>query len=80
MITSLNSLPNDVIRRRLLDIHSTAEFCGRSVPEIRRLLRHGLFPKPLKLNGRRLSWQLGQLVDYIDSKVEGNSKAEGSSG
>jgi predicted DNA-binding transcriptional regulator AlpA len=53
-----------------LGIEPTAEFVGRSVPEIRRLIRLGLFPKPLKLNGRRLSWRIGDLIDWIDSKAE----------
>jgi predicted DNA-binding transcriptional regulator AlpA len=67
---ALNTLPDVVTRRRLLGIEPTAEFVGRSVPEIRRLIRLGLFPKPLKLNGRRLSWRIGDLIDWIDSKAE----------
>jgi predicted DNA-binding transcriptional regulator AlpA len=70
MNVTLNTLPEAVTRKRLLGIEPTAEFVGRSVPEIRRLIRLGLFPKPLKLNGRRLSWRLGDIVDWIDSKTE----------
>jgi predicted DNA-binding transcriptional regulator AlpA len=75
MNTCLESLPNEIARKRLLGIGPAAEFVGRSVPEIRRLVRLGLFPKPFKLNGRLLSWQVGELADWIDSKVGERSAA-----
>jgi predicted DNA-binding transcriptional regulator AlpA len=74
---NLPNMPEAIARRQLLNTEQTAAFVGRSVPEIRRLVPLGLFPKPLKLNGRRLSWRLGDLVDWIDSKVE-EQKATGS--
>lgn len=69
MNLALTSLPENLARRRLLGIEQVAEFVGRSVPEIRRLVRLGEFPKPLKLNGRRLSWRTGDVVDYVDGKA-----------
>jgi predicted DNA-binding transcriptional regulator AlpA len=70
MNLALSNLPDTLVRRRLVGTEAAAEFVGRSVPEIRRMVRHGLFPKPIKLNGRRLSWCIGDLVDWIDSKVK----------
>jgi predicted DNA-binding transcriptional regulator AlpA len=70
MNMALNSLPDSIARQRLLNTEQTAQFVGRSVPEIRRLLPLGLFPKPLKLNGRRLSWRIGDLIDWIDAKAK----------
>jgi|HubBroStandDraft_4_1064222.scaffolds.fasta_scaffold858175_2 predicted DNA-binding transcriptional regulator AlpA len=69
MNSAIENLPENLARRRLVNIQQTAEFVGRSVAEIRRLLATGEFPKPLKLNGRRLSWQVGVLVDYVDGKA-----------
>jgi predicted DNA-binding transcriptional regulator AlpA len=70
MNSAIENLPENLARRRLVNIQQTAEFVGRSVAEIRRLLATGGdFPKPLKLNGRRLSWQVGALVDYVDGKA-----------
>jgi predicted DNA-binding transcriptional regulator AlpA len=69
MNLALASLPETVSRHRLVGIDGAAEFVGRSVPEIRRLVRLGLFPKPLKLNGRRLSWRVGDIVDWINAKA-----------
>jgi predicted DNA-binding transcriptional regulator AlpA len=70
MTPALSNLPESVIRKRLIDIDTAAQFISRSVPEIRRLVRIGQFPKPIKLNGRRLSWRLGELLDWIDTKAK----------
>ncbi len=67
---SLENLPDDLARRRLLNTEQVAAFVNRSVPEIRRLITTGTFPKPFRLNSRRLSWRLGDIVDWIDSKTE----------
>src|SRR5262249_32735454 len=48
-------------------IHGAAEYVDKSIYEIRRLVKLGLFPKPRRPNGRQWSWQLGQLADYSDS-------------
>ncbi len=69
MNSAIENLPENLARRRLLNIQQTAGFVGRSVVEIRRLSMLGAFPKPLKLNGRRLSWRVGDVVDWIDSKA-----------
>lgn len=64
---ALEELPEVVWRRRLVGIDVAAAYVGRSVVEIRRLVKLGEFPQPRKPNGRRLAWQLGQLVDYSDA-------------
>jgi predicted DNA-binding transcriptional regulator AlpA len=70
MHLALNTLPESALRRRLVNTETAAEYVDRSVPEIRRLVRGGKFPKPIKLNGRRLSWRLGDLMDYVDNKSQ----------
>ena len=62
-------LPESLARRRSLNIQQTAAFVGKSVPEIRRLVRLGKFPKPFRQDLRQLSWTIGSLVDHIDSKA-----------
>jgi predicted DNA-binding transcriptional regulator AlpA len=69
MNAQFQDLPDSIARRQCVGIEGAAKFVDRSVPEIRRLVRLGLFPKPFKFNGRRLSWRMGQLVDWIDSKA-----------
>jgi predicted DNA-binding transcriptional regulator AlpA len=70
MHLALNSPPESALRRRLVNTETAAEFIDRSVPEVRRLVRSSKFPKPIKLNGRRLSWRLGDLMDYVDGKSQ----------
>ena len=62
-----SGLSIEVERRRLVDIKGAANFVGKSIPEVRRLVRLGLFPQPRKPNGNRLAWQVGQLIDYSDA-------------
>ena len=63
----LHNLPDAAGRRRLVGIHGAAEYVDKSIYEIRRLVKLGLFPRPRRPNGRQWSWQLGQLADYSDS-------------
>lgn len=72
MLKTLDGLPEAMVRRRLVGIHAAAAFVDKSVIEIRQLVKLGLFPKPCKPGGRRLAWQLGQLVDYSDEKINEN--------
>jgi len=69
-MTVLEGLPEGAWRRRMVGIHGAAEYVDKSVMEIRRLVKLGLFPRPCKPNGRRLAWQLGQLADYSDQKLK----------
>jgi predicted DNA-binding transcriptional regulator AlpA len=75
MMIALGGLPEAAWRRRLVGIDVAAAYVGRSIIEIRRLVRLGEFPKPCKPNGRRLAWQLGQRVDYSDQKMKESSAA-----
>lgn len=75
MRTSLDSLPEAAWRKRLVGIHTAAEYVDKSIYEIRRLVKLGLFPKPCRPNGRQMSWQLGQLADYSDQKMRGTAGA-----
>jgi hypothetical protein len=70
MRTSLDSLPPEAWRKRMVGIHGAAEFVDKSIYEIRRLVKLGLFPRPCRPNGRQWSWQLGQLADYSDQKTQ----------
>jgi predicted DNA-binding transcriptional regulator AlpA len=72
---ALEGLPEAAWRRRLVGIDVAAAYVGRSIVEIRRLVKIGEFPKPCKPNGRRLAWQLGALADYSDQKMKESSVA-----
>jgi predicted DNA-binding transcriptional regulator AlpA len=65
-MSSSLALSPEAERRRLVGIEAAANYVGKSIPEVRRLLKLGRFPQPRKPNGRRLAWQVGQLIDYSD--------------
>jgi len=67
MSSSSLALSPEAERRRMVGIETAANYVGKSIPEVRRLLRLGRFPRPRKPNGRRLAWQIGQLIDYSDA-------------
>src|SRR5579864_2622857 len=69
MRLSLESLPEGAWRKRLVGIHTASEYLDKSIYEIRRLVKLGLFPKPCKPNGRQWRWQLGALADWCDEKA-----------
>jgi len=66
-VSSSLALSPEAERRRLVGIDAAAQFVGKTIPEVRRLLKLGQFPQPRKPNGRRLAWQIGQLIDYSDA-------------
>jgi predicted DNA-binding transcriptional regulator AlpA len=68
---TLDQLPPDVVRRRLLDTAEAAEFCKLSIPHWRRLYRTGKVPRPVRLSARKYGWRLGDLLDFIDARVTG---------
>jgi hypothetical protein len=69
MTQPLADLPDNIARKQLLDTKQAAAFVARSPIEIRRLVNVGKFPKPLNVDGKKWSFRLGDLVDFIDSKA-----------
>jgi predicted DNA-binding transcriptional regulator AlpA len=62
--------PTDLARKRVLDTPETAAFFNVSIPTLRRRYRSGKIPKPIKLCDRKLGWQLGTLIDCVESRTE----------
>ncbi len=61
-------IPQELSRNRVLDSRQAAEMCGFSLPHFRRLYRNGRVPKPIQLGERKLGWQAGTLIDFLDEK------------
>lgn len=70
MYFSLNDLPPELGKHRVLTTHQTSEFVGLSVAELRRMQRDGDFPAPLQLGSRKHGWRLGTLIDWISSREQ----------
>ena len=54
----------------ILRIEATASKSGLSVPTIRRKLREGTFPKPIKLGKRAVGWRSDVIDEWLKSRPE----------
>jgi predicted DNA-binding transcriptional regulator AlpA len=68
MVSSLDALPAQFARYRLLDTTEAAAFCRLSVAHWRRLYRTGTAPAPVRLSARKYGWRVGDLIDWIDTR------------
>jgi predicted DNA-binding transcriptional regulator AlpA len=69
--STLENLPLEISRQRILSSAEAAEFVGLSLPHWRRLYRAGKVPRPLQIGERKLGWRIGDLVDFLDAKLPG---------
>ena len=67
---SLNSLPSDLARNRILDSAKSAEFWGVSTAHWRRLYRAKKVPAPIRIGDRKYGWRLGDLIDGLAERAE----------
>jgi prophage regulatory protein len=75
MSSSLNNLPPDLGRYRILDTPDTSEFVGLSVAELRRKRRSGDFPAPIQIGARKHGWRIGDLIDWLESRSQAKAAA-----
>lgn len=66
-------LSPDLARNRLLDSSKAATLLGYSVPHFRRLCRAKVVPTAVRINGRKMGWPVGVLLDFIASRVGGSA-------
>jgi predicted DNA-binding transcriptional regulator AlpA len=67
---TIESLPPELGRNRILDTEQTLEFVGSSPANWRRLQRLGLAPAPVMIGVKKHGWQLGVLIDYLESRSQ----------
>ncbi|MFH6781152.1 MULTISPECIES: helix-turn-helix transcriptional regulator [Methylobacterium] len=64
----LDDLPREVASQiamnRIVGAAEAASFCNYSLPHWRRLYRAKRVPAPVKLNGRKVGWKLGTLIEF----------------
>jgi predicted DNA-binding transcriptional regulator AlpA len=68
MNAELAALPDDISRKRVLSIEASAEFIGVSVNTCRRMYGSGTLPRPVPLNSRKLGYQVGTLIDWLEAR------------
>jgi predicted DNA-binding transcriptional regulator AlpA len=70
VLATLNNLPSDLGRNRILDAEASAAYWGVSVPHWRRLYRAGKVPRPVKIGDRKLGWRIGDLADGLAKRAD----------
>ena len=58
-------LPDELARDPILDTAQTATAVNQSPVHIRRLVRAGKFPPPLKIGDRKLGWRMSTITRHI---------------
>jgi predicted DNA-binding transcriptional regulator AlpA len=71
---SLDALPAEAIKGRILNSAQAAEYWGVSLPHWRRLCRAGKAPHPIRIGERKNGWRLGVLDDALTERAEGTAK------
>ena len=70
MSSTLDSLPPELGRHRILTLKQTCEFTGLANPTWRAKHARGETPPAIKIGKRKLGWRLGDLVDWIAARAE----------
>jgi prophage regulatory protein len=68
MTKSLDYLPAEFNRQRVLSAAEAALFLNLSLPHFRRLYRNGGVPAPIKLSTRRVGWQMSVLIGWVEAR------------
>lgn len=68
MSSTLDALPPEIARHRILATRDACEFVGISIPEWRRMRTRGQAPAPIMLGTRKHGWRVGDLIDWIASR------------
>lgn len=66
-MNALASLPDSIIRHRVLGPKDTAAFLGLTVSQIRRMRVDEILPRPIQFSERRYGWRVGDLIDWLDA-------------
>lgn len=66
----LRRLPPEIAQHRILETAEAAAFCGFSVAHWRRLYRTGKAPKPIQLSTRKLGWRAGDLIKWLQARLD----------
>lgn len=66
----LENLPAELARHRILDTAETLEFVKLSPAEWRKLRAAGKAPRPVMLGTRKQGWRIGDLIDWVASRMQ----------
>jgi predicted DNA-binding transcriptional regulator AlpA len=75
MSATLDALPPEIARHRVLGTRDACDFVGLSIPEWRRMRRSGVAPAPILLGSRKQGWRVGDLIDWLASREQSQRPA-----
>lgn len=64
-----NRLPAEIARKRVLPADKSAEFCGQTLANWRKLRSENKLPGAIRLGGKKLGWRIGDLIDWLDQQA-----------
>lgn len=63
-----DTLPDDLAQHRLLNSAQTANILGFSAVHLRRLVKAGKVPQPVRVGERKLAWRAGEIAAFVESQ------------
>jgi predicted DNA-binding transcriptional regulator AlpA len=69
-MATLDDLPVELARHRVLSTPDTCKFLGISVAQWRELRRLGETPPPIMLGTKKQGWRILDLIHWIESRGE----------
>jgi predicted DNA-binding transcriptional regulator AlpA len=75
MSATLDALPPEIARHRVLGTRDACDFVGLSIPEWRRMRRDGEAPSPIMLGSKKQGWRIGDLIDWLESRAQQKTAA-----
>lgn len=69
MTNTLDHLPPDLARHRILNTAQAAAFRGVSVATWRRLYRAKKVPEPIRISAGKYGWRVGDLINLDASRA-----------
>jgi predicted DNA-binding transcriptional regulator AlpA len=66
----MNYLPRQPLPLKLLTAKETAALLTLSRQQLWQMKTDGLFPESIQLNGRRIAWRHGDVLEWMQAKVD----------
>ena len=75
MSATLDALPPEIARHRVLATRDACEFVGVSISEWRELRIRGEAPAPIMIGSKKQGFRVGDLIDWIASRERSQQTA-----
>lgn len=63
------SKPSVRMKLRILRLPAVLEFSGLSETQLEDRIKHGAFPKPIRISERAKGWLESELTEWLDQRI-----------